>query len=434
MTNIAEVRLWGNTIGAIALEDDARFAVFQFDPKFAQSNIEVSPLVMPLSEKVYQFTDLEYETFRGLPGLLADSLPDRFGNALIDSWLAQQGRTPESFNAIERLCYIGNRGMGALEYQPATGSDRTRSEILQVEELVELASMILSQREELNVLFKEPEREQALLGILQIGTSAGGQRPKAVIAWNPKTNEVRSGQIKADKDFEYWILKFDGITNSKDEAIQSPQGHGQIEYAYFLMARDAGITIEDSRLFEENGRRHFMTKRFDRLTGGEKIHMQTLGSLSHYDYRLAGAYSYEQAFMVMRQLGLPIHDVEEQFRRMVFNVLARNQDDHVKNIAFVMDKSGTWSLSPAYDLTFSYNPMGKWTANHQMSINGKRDEFSIEDLLACGKAASIKNRKARSIMDEVAQSVTQWNKYADAANVPSSRRDEINRLLRMELV
>jgi serine/threonine-protein kinase HipA len=432
MMTVAEVKLWGNTIGAVSLDDGNRIASFQYAPEFIESEIEISPLMIPLSEKVYRFPDLEYETFHGLPGLLSDSLPDRFGNALIDEWLARQGRTSESFNAIERLCYTGDRGMGALEYAPATGPQRKRSRQLYIDKLVELASEILSQRNDLEVSFNDGNKEQAMLDILQVGTSAGGARAKAIVAWNPKTNEVRSGQVKMQKDFEYWILKFDGVSGNKDKELEDPKGYGAIEYAYSNMAKDAGIRMNDCRLFEENGRRHFMCKRFDRRAGGEKVHMQSLSALSHYDYNMAGAYSYEQAILVIRQLNLPMSDIEEQFRRMVFNVIARNQDDHVKNIAFLMGKSGEWSLSPAFDMTYSFNSEGKWTATHQMSINGKRDKFSIDDFKAVAKTASMKRGLSEKIIDEVKQAVSNWKEYANDASVEPIQRDQIQQKFRLD--
>lgn len=432
MTTIAEVKLWGNTIGAVSLEEGDDLASFQFDSSFAESEIEISPLKLPLSENVYRFPELEYETFHGLSGLLADSLPDRYGNALINNWLATQGRTPASFNAIERLCYTGDRGMGALEYLPATGPKRSTSNQIVIEQLVELASEILSKREDIKVSFDDKSKERVMADILQVGTSAGGARAKAVIAWNPSTNEVRSGQVKTKNGFEYWILKFDGVSGNKDKELEDPRGYGVIEYAYSQMAKDAGIRMAECRLFEENGRRHFMAQRFDRLAGGEKLHMQSLCALAHYDYKMAGAYSYEQAFMVIRQLDLPMSDIEEQFRRMVFNVIARNQDDHVKNIAFLMNKSGEWSLSPAFDMTWSFNPKGDWTASHQMTINGKRDDFTMDDFKACAKTASMKRGRTEKIIDEVKQVVSGWKDYADDAGVDPVQRDQIQRTLRLD--
>lgn len=433
MSTLAEVRLWGRRIGAVSLEEGDTVAKFQYDPDFARSGIEVSPLTMPLARRVYSFPELSAETFYGLPGLLADSLPDRFGHALIDAWLASEGRSPQSFNAIERLCYTGKRGMGALEFAPSTGPDPAKASRIAVDRLVDLASEILTRRNTLDVSFADGSKEQAMSEILRVGTSAGGARAKAVIAWNPSTNEVRSGQVDAAEGFQYWVLKFDGVSGNKDKELEDPKGYGVIEYAYSQMARDAGITVSECRLFEENGRRHFMSKRFDRLGGGDKLHMQSLCGLAHYDYNLAGMYSYEQALLAMRRLELPMDDIEEQFRRMAFNVIARNQDDHVKNIAFLMDKSGRWSLSPAFDVTYSYNPQGLWTAKHQMTINGKRDEFSREDFKACAKTASMKRGRAESILDEVRQAVSRWKVYADAAGVDPSQRDRIQAALRLRV-
>jgi serine/threonine-protein kinase HipA len=431
MSSVAEVRLWGRTIGAVSLNNNDGVAAFEYDAGFAGSGIQVSPIAMPLSRRVYTFPELSVKTFYGLPGLLADSLPDKFGNALINAWLATQGRQPDSFNAIERLCYTGERGMGALEYLPMIGPRARRANEVQIDRLVKLASAVLTHRNDLRVSFSGESREQALADILRVGTSAGGARAKAVIAWNPSTNEVRSGQIPAGEGFEYWLLKFDGVSGNRDKELEDPQGYGVIEYAYYRMAKDCGINISECRLFEEHGRRHFMTRRFDRLASGEKLHMQSLCALAHYDFNMAGAYSYEQALMLMRQLGLPMMAIEEQFRRMVFNIIARNQDDHVKNIAFLMDKAGTWSLSPAFDLTYSFNPAGSWTASHQMTLNGKRDEFTLDDFNACAKTASMKRGRAVTIVNEVLQVLSRWKDYADEAGVPVAMRDQIQRALRL---
>ena len=433
MTTLAEVQLWGRTIGAVALEDGNAYAAFQYDPAFAQSGIEVSPITLPLSNQVYVFSQLPQKTFRGLPGLLADSLPDRFGDALIDAWLATQGRPPGSFNAVERLCYTGARGMGALEFVPSIGPKQKRAEKIEIDALVRLASEILTQRRNLKATFARQSKAAALNDILRVGTSAGGARAKAVIAWNRLTNEVRSGQIAAGAGFDYWLLKFDGVAGNKDKELEDPKGYGAIEYAYFLMAKAAGVTMSECRLLEENGRRHFMTRRFDRLEGGEKLHMQSLGALAHFDFNNAGAYAYEQALLVIRQLNLPMEAVEEQFRRMAFNVIARNQDDHVKNIAFLMDKAGQWSLSPAFDVTYSYNPSGDWTARHQMTMNGKRDGFTMADFRACAKSAMMKRGRAEAIVEQVRAAVTQWPAFAEQAQVMEAWRKVIQRNLRLDL-
>ena len=431
MSTLAEVRLWGRTIGAVSLDDASEVAAFEYAPEFTGSGIQVAPLTMPLAKRFYRFPELARNTFYGLPGLLADSLPDRFGNALIDAWLATQGRQPASFNAVERLCYTGTRGMGALEFQPAIGPKARQATQIQVEKLVELASEVLMHRNDMQVSFANADKERALTDILRVGTSAGGARAKAVIAWNPQTNEVRSGQVQAGKGFEYWLLKFDGVSGNRDKELDDPQGYGVIEYAYSRMARDCGIEISECRLFEENGRRHFMTRRFDRLAGGEKLHMQSLCAMAHYDFNLAGAYAYEQAMLVARRLGLPMQAVEQLFRRMVFNIVARNQDDHVKNIAFLMDKAGAWSLAPAFDMTYSYNPSGAWTSRHQMTLNGKRDGFTLMDFKACASAVFMKRGRAETILREVQQMVSRWPEYAQEVGVNPVQRDQIHQALRL---
>jgi serine/threonine-protein kinase HipA len=426
------VRLWGRTIGAASLEEGSRVAAFQYEPAFLASGIELSPIVMPLAPRIYQFPSLAEASFHGLPGLLADSLPDRFGNALIDAWLATQGSRPESFNAIERLCYIGVRGMGALEFAPSKGPSMRRSAKVQVDELVKLASQVLTHRATLQVSFAPGRRHEGLQEMLRVGTSAGGARAKAIVAWNRSTNEVRSGQVKAPAGFDYWLLKFDGVSANKDKELEDSKGYTVIEYAYALMAADAGIEMSECRLLEEGGRRHFMTRRFDRLSDGSKLHMQSLAALAHFDFNSAGAYSYEQAFDVIKRLGLSMRAREQQFRRMIFNVVARNQDDHVKNIAFLMDKAGTWSLSPAFDVTYAYNPAGLWTSRHQMTINGKADDFVREDFQAVAQVAGLKRGKSETILTEVLDAVMEWPRYAETAGVPGSLRDKITSTLRMK--
>ncbi len=431
VASVAEVRLWGRRIGAVSLVEGAHSASFQYDPAFLASGIELSPITMPLAPRVYQFPFLPPRSFHGLPGLLADSLPDRFGNALIDAWLAAQGRRPESFNAVERLCYTGTRGMGALEYAPATGPPLRRSARLRVDELVRLASQVLTHRASLDASFAPARRHDGLRELLRVGTSAGGARAKAIVAWNPETNEVRSGQVKAPAGFGYWLLKFDGVSANKDKELEDPKGYTAIEYAYALMAAAAGIEMSECRLLEENGRRHFMARRFDRLGDGGKLHMQSLAALAHFDFNAAGAHSYEQAFDVIKRLKLPMSAREQQFRRMCFNVVARNQDDHVKNIAFLMDKSGAWALAPAFDVTYAYNPAGLWTNRHQMTINGKADDFTVADFRAVGQAAGLKRGRSESILAEVIDTVRGWPRHADAAGVRRSQRDQISRSLRL---
>jgi serine/threonine-protein kinase HipA len=428
---VAAVELWGTRIGAVALSEPNGVAAFEYEPSFLASGVQLAPLMMPLEERVYSFPELPRRTFRGLPGLLADSLPDRFGNNLINTWLARQGRTPESFSAVERLCYTGARGMGGLEFAPIIGPKPRKASKIEVDALVRLAGEVLTHRCDLQGYFHRAGKEKALRDILSVGTSAGGARAKAVIAWNSTTNEVRSGQIAAGDGFDYWLLKFDGVAGNRDKELEDPKGYGAIEFAYHLMAKAAGITMSECRLLEESGRRHFMTRRFDRLAGGEKLHMQSLCALAHFDFNSAGAYSYEQALLTIRQLKLPMASVEEQFRRMVFNIVARNQDDHVKNIAFLMNQQGEWSLAPAFDVTYSYNPSGAWTAMHQMTMNGKRDGFTLADFETCAKAAVMKRGRAAAILDEVVAAVQQWPKFAEKANLTEKLQGEIHKAQRL---
>ena len=430
---VAEVKLWGTTIGAVSWDDGRGSANFEYNSSFLRSGRQVAPLTMPLGTAIYSFPALAQETFHGLPGLLADSLPDRFGNAVIDAWLAAQGRIPGDFNSVERLCYVGVRGMGALEFVPATGPEYRQSAV-EVAALVELASEILTRRGGFTGSLRTPQRQQALQSILRVGTSAGGARAKAIIAWNPATGEVRSGQIAAGDGFSCWLLKFDGVAGNRDRELDDPQGYGLIEYAYHLMAQAAGITMAECRILREGGRNHFMTRRFDRTPAGDKIHMQSLGALAHYDFNQPGANSYEQALGVIQRLGLGKPAVEEQFRRMTFNVVARNQDDHVKNIAFLMDRSGHWSLAPAFDLTYSYNPTGPWTGAHQMSLNGKREGFAAGDFAACARNAAMRRGRAADILRQVRDAVRRWPEFAALAGVPAAAARRLAAAHRTDLI
>lgn len=430
---LAAVHLWGRQIGAVSLAAASQTAAFEYDPAFVRSNIQVSPFMMPLQEMVYSFPALSPLSFHGLPGLLADSLPDKFGNALIDVWLAGQGRKPQDFDAVERLLYTGSRGMGALEFMPARGPRARTSHAIDIDALVALASDVLSHRQDLQASFADSHKRDALKEILRVGTSAGGARAKAIIAWNPKTNDVRSGQVPAGPDYSYWILKFDGVTGNRGRELNDPEGYGVIEYAYYKLAKSAGIAMTECRLLEENNRRHFMTRRFDRLDGGAKLHMQSLAALAHYDFNAAGAHSYEQAFQVIRRLGLSMDAIEEQFRRMAFNIVARNQDDHVKNIAFLMDKSGTWNLSPAYDVIYSHNPSGAWTAQHQMSMNGKRDAFTLDDFIATARVAGMKRGRDKVILQEVQDAVSTWEKLASDVGIGKNQSSRIARSFRLNI-
>ncbi len=414
MVDYANIKLGEKLVGVVYWDAARQLASFEYTSKFMQSGLNLSPLRMPLEARVYSFPELNYKTFKGLPGMLADVLPDNFGNALISRWLAEQGRDPDSYNPIERLLYQGKRSMGALEFEPAEKNISNVSTKIELEGLVNAARTVLNHKKKLDARLHGNSSD--LLQIVKVGTSAGGARAKAVIAYNEQTHEVRSGQLNAPEGFSHWLIKLDGVTNNE---LGDPEHFGQIEYAYYKMATACGIEMSDCRLLEENGRAHFMTKRFDRIGGKEKIHMQTLCGLAHFDFNMPGAYSYEQLFQVMRTLRLSYKDAEQAYRRMVFNIIARNQDDHTKNISFLMDKEGKWGLSPAYDMTYAYNPQGGFTALHQMSVNGKRDNFTQEDLQKMAVAINIK--KAHEIIEEVIYAVSQWNKIAHECGIPEKQ-------------
>jgi serine/threonine-protein kinase HipA len=426
MDSNAKVNIWGSTIGAISWVEDKGIGVFQYDPHFAESNIQLAPLMMPLSKSPYSFPALAKETFKGLPGMLADSLPDKFGNAIIDTWLASEGRTKDSFNPVERLCYIGKRGMGALEFEPSLHGTLKDSSLLEIDKLIDLANRILNERSTLGGVFTGVDDHKLIEDILRVGTSAGGARAKAILAWNPTTNEFRSGQIDTESGFEPWIMKFDGVS---DNSIIDSKGYGKIEYAYYQMAIDAGIEMTECRLHNEGGRSHFMTRRFDRTINGEKLHMQSLGAMAHYDYMQPASYSYEQAIQVAKRLKLSQDDLNQLVLRAIFNVIGRNRDDHVKNIAFLMNKTGEWKLSPAYDMIYAWNPTGDWTSKHQMSVNNKRENIERSDLIALADKANIKQRKANEMIDKVISTFLRWEDFAETANINESRIIEIKRNL-----
>lgn len=430
MITTAEVYLWGTRIGIIHKDPDRPYVSFEYDAAFRKSGIELSPISMPLAGRVYEFPDLVNDAFHGMPGLVADSLPDKFGNAVIRKWLASQGRSDADFGAVDRLCYTGARGMGALEYVPATGPSAEPQERIDVAAMVRFASEVLNSRTAA-VLTEEDTPTYSQL--LRLGTSAGGARAKAIIAWNKETNEIRSGQVDAGAGFDYWLIKFDGVAGNGDHGLEDAPQYTMIEYAYYRMAQKAGIRMNTSCLYEENGRYHFMTKRFDRAEG-RKLHMQTLGAIAHIDYNQPGLCSYEQASLYMRQMGLPGSDIEEFFRRMVFNVLAVNQDDHVKNVSFLMDRDGIWRLSPAYDITFAYDAANRWLASHQMTINGKTRAITTDDLLACGKRMGISSRKGRQILGEVAEATTLWLDIAADVGVREETAAAIQAMIRQAAV
>lgn len=422
MVNLANIKIWDNIVGYLLWREETETATFEYAPEFKRLGLDLSPIEMPISQqRVFAFSNISRETFLGLPGLFADSLPDAYGKALLDRWLASNGR--HFANPVERLCYQGKRSMGALEFEPAQNDYLETSSNIEIDSLVATAREVLNQKEAFSTNMSDTK--EALINIIKVGTSAGGQRAKAIIAYNDETKEVRSGQIEAPEGFEHWLLKLDGVTNSE---LGDPQHYGKIEYVYYLMAKEAGIEMSECRLLEENGRAHFMTKRFDRQKN-HKIHMQTLCGIAHYDYKMLRAYSYEQAFQVMRRLRLPYNQAEEMYRRMVFNVIARNQDDHTKNISFLMNRSGKWSLSPAYDVSWAYNPQGNWTSKHQMSINNKWDEITRADLIATAKNMNIK--RPEIIIEQVIDSVNLWYKFAKEYDIPAETIKQIGDTLQL---
>lgn len=428
----AFIMIWDLLVGAVSWNPEWEYATFEYDPSFIRHGLDIAPLKMPLVDArrgltKYDFRTLPKNTYMGLPGMIADALPDRFGNEVINAWLARQGRTPESFNPVERLCYTGKRAMGALEFTPILNKSLEQSVPIEVGELVNLAQAVTDERANLQSDLDQGKSD-ALLNILRVGTSAGGNRPKAIIALNDETKEVRSGQVEAPGGFDYWVLKFDGV---KDNTLGDPAGYGRIEYAYYLMAVEAGIRMTECRLLEENGRAHFMTRRFDRQRETGKLHLQSLCAIAHFDFNSPGAYSYEQAFQVNRELRLPYEAMDQLYRRMVLNVVARNQDDHTKNIAYLMDKNGKWRLSPAFDVIYSYNPQGAWTSRHQMSISGKRDGFLMDDLLHVGGEMGI--RGGKQIIDQIIEVVSNWEIFAKDAGVEEPQIKSVGNVHRLSL-
>ena len=425
--NTAFVKIWGELVGAVAWDETTGYATFEYDPKFKNKGWELAPLQMPMSATQSSFgfpafrkkSNTDLDTFKGLPGLLADVLPDRYGNELINLWLARQGRPLDSMNPVETLCFIGTRGMGALEFEPTTFKESKRTFSIEMDSLVYMAKKMLNQKEAFVTNLQEDE-EKALLDILRIGTSAGGARPKAVIAYNENTGEVKSGQTHAPKGFEHWLIKLDGVS---DVQLGNSKGYGRVEMAYHNMAMACGIQMMPSRLLEENGRAHFMTKRYDREGGATKHHVQTFCAMKHFDFNLVNSFSYEQLFQTMRELKLPYPDAEQMFRRMVFNVLARNCDDHTKNFSFLLKKDGKWELAPAYDVCHAYQPKHQWVSQHALSINGKRTHITKDDLLIIGK--SIKHKKAVETIEAISNTVSHWKIFADEVKVTPKLRDEI---------
>lgn len=427
--DLADVIYQGERIGTVFWDRGKRHGVFQYEPDFIALGMELAPLNMPLLRRPYSFPRLD-ESFGGLPGLLADVLPDTFGNTLIDDWLRAQGRRPDQFSPVERLCYLGSRAMGALEFQRSVRNEPGKARTVDVEKLVELAAAALRRKEGLD---SRLEDEEGLNDILRVGTSAGGARAKAVIAWNPLTNEVRSGQADVPDGFEHWLLKFDGVEAAFD-GVRDPSGYGRIEYAYHLMAKEAGINMMPCRLLEENGRAHFMTRRFDRDEKGAKIHYASLFGLGHMPYAPPSVHghAYEQVFELMEKIAIDPAGREQMFLRAAFNVLACNRDDHVKNFGFLFTPEEGWVLSPAFDVTYAHNPApGKWTATQQMSVCGKREDIGTQDLIQLGRTCRVGTLpRIKTLVEQVHAALETWLTQAEAAGVNETNAAKIASVLR----
>lgn len=427
MIATAFINIWNKRVGAIAWDEDTELASFEFEPSFLTNTWDLAPLKMPVTDarkRIFSFPELRgTTTFKGLPGLLADVLPDKYGNSLINAWLSRNGRPADSMNPVEQLCFIGKRGMGALEFEPVVPKTNNGATKIELDNLIHIAQEILSGRQDFNTNLSGDEAK-ALSDILKIGSSAGGARAKAVIAFNPDTKEIRSGQADAPKGFTHWLLKFDGVT---DQQLGTSSGYGRVEMAYHLMAKEAEIDMTECRLLEENGRAHFMTRRFDREYGKDKLHIQSFCAIAHYDFNEVTSFSYEQLFETMRSMLLPYTDAEQLYRRMVFNVMARNCDDHTKNFSFSMDKTGQWKLAPAFDICHAYRPGSTWVSQHSLSIHGKRQHITRDDLLEVAKNMNIK--KADAIINQVKNVVGRWNDFAAQTNVKNDVRDAVGKTL-----
>jgi serine/threonine-protein kinase HipA len=417
--NAIQVRAWRSNVGVIAPDPKAGVYAFRFYPQWVRKGIDLAPFTMPIAQgdRSWRFPGLDEECFKKMPGLLSDALPDAFGNSLIDAWMAGQGVKKEAITELDRLAYMGRRSMGALEFLPAFAPTDDDGEVpIKIKNLVEEARLAVS-----GSFSDEAAAANTLRHIISVGTSAGGQRPKAVIAWNEQTGEIRSGQFDVPQGFDHWLLKFDGM--GKDAALGTSADYGRIEYAYYLMAQSAGLNMSRCRLLEEGGRAHFMTLRWDR-DGNNKHHVQTLCSLDHLSYKMKATHGYEQYLLAVQNL-LKGDDkaMQEAFRRMAFNVAARNQDDHTKNFSFILPQAGRWQLSPAYDVAHAYNPNNQWTRQHLMSVNGKFDGITREDLVKVGERFKILD--AGKILSEVDTAIQGWDEFAKQAGLGVTRIDEI---------
>jgi serine/threonine-protein kinase HipA len=418
-TTVIEVRAWGQRVGAVADGGLRGAYTFEYDPAWVRTGIELAPILMPLSgtrrSRRFSFPGMSQDTFKGLPPAIADALPDRFGNALVDAWLAQEGIPAAGITALDRLAYLGERGLGALTFSPAHTLNGPPPTALNLSDLIVAARDVVH-----GTLNTEDEARSALRQIIDVGTSAGGARAKAVVNINDETHEIRAGHTMPQPGYSAWLLKFDGI--GADRELGTTQDYGRIERAYALMAAAAGIVVPDTGLIHENGRAHFITKRFDRVGAG-RLHMQSLCGLAGLDFNEREVHDYSQLFNAIDQLTLGQNVKQEAFRRMVFNVAAANNDDHTKNHSFLMDSDGAWSLSPAYDVTHAYNPKSIWTSQHLMSVNGKFSDATFKDFVAVAERHGVE--RATSIITEVNDAVVSWSEHAEAAGVPAAAQAEV---------
>ena len=411
--DLIEVRCWGRSVGALAFDARLGVNVFEYTPEWLSNGVELSPLHMPNRSGTYTFPQLSRETFHGLPAMVADALPDSFGNAVIDAWLAAQGVDKSQIKALDRLAYAGERALGALTFHPAKQNLGGPATAIQIADIVAGARLVLAGEAD-----KANSDHDALMQLIQVGSSAGGARAKAVIQYQPKTQQFRSGYVSAEPGFEPWLMKLDGVSRSADGSINSldrAEEFTRIEYAYYLMAQAAGINMSQSLLYEEGSRAHFLTRRFDRSAVGERIHLQSLCAMDHLDFRYRDTHDYAQYFSVIRKLGMGTDELTQGFRRMVFNVVAMNRDDHTKNVGFLLTQEGRWTLAPAYDLTHAFNPQGEWTQRHQMGINAKFEHITLADIYEVGDRQAIPAFK--SVTAEVLDAVDSWETFANLAGV-----------------
>ena len=430
MIKYANIYLWDLHMASL-VEEASGLIKMEYTPEFINSGYNPSPLFVTPEKgrvyelgRVYEFSQLPFGTFKGLPGFIADCLPDKFGTAIINHWLEKSGRPKDTYTTIERLLYQGSRAMGALRFEPQERKDLNKQVSIDLEGLIAATAEVLGERMLLDTNLKTDD--EALLTILRVGTSAGGARPKAVVAYNSETGDLRSGQVDAPEGYEHWLLKLDGVDENNPAAYSETMNYGCLEYAYYKMVLACGIDMMECRLLEDGRRHHFMTKRFDRIGGSHRVHMVSLCGMAHYDYNQPDSWSYEQLFRVMRGLRLTQTEMEQAYRRMVFNVIGCNQDDHTKNVEFLMDTDGVWRLSPAFDMSYAVG--AGFTRQHQMSVNGKRQHITRQDLLAVAAEVGVKSAKASEIIEQTLDVIGRFDNFV-GDSIPRWMKQPIQRQL-----